>query len=507
MGSSSQEGARTDIKKRSSKNRPSRSQTTSLALSSVVRPRKPSKKRKIEDQGYHHKENEKSTLVHISQPLARDHPHSLSRMGDKEKEHESPGGDVPIKSGRWSATEDAALFQGVRNHLASLGFEPQPPVNLPSEMELRKHNESTSGALATASLQGHRREPFSGAITEDSTFFDSIVDASYYVDGIDGSHGFSVETHPLVLDSAMPHSGSSGTPQPDALDVGNSIARTPSEASTVVRNGSQLGLEHYYEQHPRTKFSVDLSGQTILSGALFEALSVAASHIRTPEKRDQSDIPQDGSGDSSGGDETISGQLKDDQQVQSASLAAWPHPLQRPPSPRALHQPVDVSRHAWTFPGLLQAADSQLDSHQIVSHPQHNPYSTLTYSQNLSVPTNLPFNCATPLMQNTAMGLTLQQQQQQQQQQQEQRGNSFDSGNILAVDDYWYPPSGLHLDSILLYQGPQQACGSIQENTVSTSKSTSPIALSTVSQLYTVALDKTLSFTVATFLLAASIVM
>ncbi|KAG9323793.1 hypothetical protein KVV02_000846 [Mortierella alpina] len=363
-------------------------------------------------------------------------------MGDKDEEHGNLEGDVPIKSGRWSATEDAALFQGVRDHLASLGLEPQPPVNLPSEMELRKHNECMSGALTTTSLQGYRREPFSGAITEDSTFFDSIVDASYYVDGIDGPHGFSVETHPLVSASAMPHSGSSGTPRSDALDVGNSIARTPSEASTVVTNGSQLSLEHFYEQHPHTKFSVDSSGQTSLSGALFEALSVAASHIRTPVKRDQSDTPQNDSGDSSGGDETISGQTKGDQQVQSASLAAWPHPLQLPPSPRAFHQPVDVSRHAWTYPGFLQTADTQQGSHQIVSHPQHNSYSTLTCSQSLSIPTNISFNLEAPLMQPTAMVLT-----------QQQRGNNFDSGKILAVDDYWHPPSTLHLDSIVDTKG------------------------------------------------------
>ncbi|KAF9956846.1 Myb-like DNA-binding domain protein [Mortierella alpina] len=446
-GSLSQKGARSDLKKRSSENQSSSSQATSLASSSVDCARKPSKKRKIEEQGHHHQGNEKSTSGHVSQPLARDTSHSLSKISDMGKEDEGLEDEVPIKSGRWSAAEDAALFQGVRNHLASLGLELQPPVNLPSEAELGACNEPTGGALATASLQGPRREHFTGATSEDSPFFDSIVNTSYYLDGVDSSHASSIETHPPVLFSVTPPCGSSGTSRHGTAAVGSNIPPTAFEARTVVRNGSHSGLEHFCGHPSHIKFSTD-------TAALFEALSVAASHIRTSVKRDQGDIQQDDAGDSSGANEMIFEQqnghnqgcpsfMAGDQQVYNVSLTAWPHSVQLPLSPRTLHRSVDAYTHAWTYPGLPHTADTQQDSHQLVSHLQHHPQSTVTCSQTPSVSSAIPVNCGLPSTQPTAAALT----------QQQQRGSNLHSNKVSAVDAYWYPPSALHFDSIVHTNG------------------------------------------------------
>ncbi|KAF9570144.1 Myb-like DNA-binding domain protein [Mortierella alpina] len=351
-------------------------------------------------------------------------------MGDMDEEEDGNlERDAPSKSGRWSTAEDSALFQGVQNHLASLGLKLQPPENLPSEMELGNHDGLTGGAMVTSGLRRHRKEAYSGTLAEDSTFFDSMVDASYYVDGVDGSHGNHgppVETYPPVSLTITPPSGSSGTP-------------TFSDASTVVREGSRSGLKHFDRQHVHMRSGEDSSGQIILSGALFEALSVAASHLGTPVKRDHSNIPQDDSDGSSGRDEIILGQQQgcDHRQVQRASLALWPHPVQLPPSPQTLHQPMDDSTPSWIYSGLLQTADAQNDSCQIVSHSQHDPHYTLMYTQNLLIPANVPFNSETFLSQPPAMVLT-------QRQQQQQHGDNFRFDKISAVGDYWDPSSTMH---------------------------------------------------------------
>ncbi|CAO3572845.1 unnamed protein product [Mortierella alpina] len=446
-GSSSQQGARSDLKKRSSKNRSSSSQAISLASSSVDCKRKPSKKRKTEERGHHHQGNETSKLVYISQPLGRDGSHSHSRMGDKGEKDESQEDDIPIKSGRWSAAEDAALFQGVHNHLASLGLEPQPPLSLPSEAELRERGGPAGGTLAMASPQGHRREHFTGATTEDSTFFDSIVNTSCYLEGVDSSHASSIETHPPV--SISPPSGSSSKPRHGSAAAGSNILPTATETSTVVSNGPHSGLENFYGHPPHVKLDADTS-------ALFEALSVAANHIRTSGKRNQSDIQQDDSGDSSGRDETTLEQqngldqgypcfMGGDPQVHNVSLAAWPHSVQVPLSPGTLRRSVAASTLAWTYPGLPHTSDTQQDSHQhqLVSHPQLTPQSTSTYSQHSSVPSAIRFNCGLPLIQPSAAGSS----------QQQQCDSALHSDRVSAVDAYWYPPSAVSLDPIVHTDG------------------------------------------------------
>ncbi|KAF9288483.1 hypothetical protein BGZ68_000188 [Mortierella alpina] len=443
VGPSSQKESRSDFRKKSSKNRPSRPQKALLDSSAVTCPRKPWKKRKIEDQGSRRQDHETSTSVRISQRLVRDKTHSLSSMDDKDEED----GNIPIKAGRWSTAEDAALFQGVQNHLVSLGLEPQRPLHLPSETERGEHLASASGTDGTACLRGQPRELLPGAITEDSTFFDSVVDASYYVDGVDSSLspknslGPSFENHPLVSLSIPPPSGSSGTSRHGVVAIGNSSTLTATEASND-RNGSQSGQEHFHEQHSLMKIGADTFGQIILSDALFEELSVVADYCGTVN-RGQGGIQQDDSGDSLGSGEIVSEQHKrgaqlhpsfvqGDRQVSSASLAGWLHSGELPPSQQILRRPADVSSHAWT----------QQDARQILSHPCHKAQPPLTHAQS---PTDTLFSCEAPLNQPTAVVAALQQ----------QRGNYPHSGQGSVINGFWHTQSTLRFDSVVSACSPR----------------------------------------------------
>ncbi|KAF9181816.1 hypothetical protein BGZ51_005150 [Haplosporangium sp. Z 767] len=137
---------------------------------------------------------------------------SISKHINSENEQDTEKNDNPstkeivIKTGRWSRSEDKALYSGVEEHLRTYGLEALPPAHLPSDADLQKTvqqyqktHQSTQPAggirstrsgwcsqsnhsRSTDQSSDESRYSHDGAMTafdDGSELFDEIVDTSY----------------------------------------------------------------------------------------------------------------------------------------------------------------------------------------------------------------------------------------------------------------------------------------------------------------------------------------
>ncbi|KAG0202584.1 hypothetical protein BGX28_004930 [Mortierella sp. GBA30] len=225
--------------------------------------------------------------------------------------------EVSVKSGRWSSAEDKALFRGVQLHLAAHGLEPQPPAYLPAETTFREqqrvnrradidseHRSKGDDAVQHELLADFKPRAME-IVTDDMKLFDSIVDASYYTDGMDRSSSSAdimtavAEKHSLLSTPISLPSETSSRHSSLIDDNGNNQTLAPGLIMAPVASlrgtkaVSHSGLQQSSRPYPPSSQVVAELDPDSLSHVLPDALTAPTYAVEVVGKQSQSTMHRD----------------------------------------------------------------------------------------------------------------------------------------------------------------------------------------------------------------------